>query len=622
MSGIAGMIDPTLRREQGDVLLTAMLESIRHRGPDHSARWIAMPVLLGHNRLSIIDPSAAAHQPMEFGDLTIVHDGAVYNYPEIRGELIKKGYRFRTNSDTEVILAAYAEWGSACVTRFVGMWAFAIWDKRRRELFCSRDRFGIKPFHYIHAGDRFYFGSEHRPLKLSPLFRDTLNDRQVSRGLFVPLVSYRDETYFECLKALPARTNLLFKDGVVSLSEYWDIDPSRRFHGSFEDKKSRFLELFRDSVKLHMRSDVEIGGGLSGGLDSSSIASVIGKDFGGRRYRAITVYYEDKARKMDERSWARVVTAAFPNIDPVYCSPSDDEVRSSLDQMMWLHEVPIRSTSAVSYYFLMKLAAHAGLKVMLEGHGAGGCLADSSWSFEKLIAGYLRKLRFIKAFETLQASPRSIGRRNLAHRSVRAAVRAERQLYAAEYLGRCSSLGFDADLVFELRKVGGSTLKQHLYHRLFLTVMPSILHNVDRMSMAFSIESGLPFLDHRLVEFAFSLQDEDHLFRGQTKFILRASLEGFLPRATADRSVKSDLTGREIVAWLRGPWRHLIELPIDFERLRMLNRDKTRDLIERFKNGSDSNVDLLWRVLSLNHWLKLNDHPPKKPLAVQTRTHA
>jgi asparagine synthase (glutamine-hydrolysing) len=611
MSGIAGIIDPTSSREQGEVLLTAMLESIRHRGPDHSARWIEMPVLLGHNRLSIIDPSPAAHQPMQFGDLTIVYDGVVYNYPEIRDELTKKGYRFRTNSDTEVILAAYTEWRSACVTRFVGMWAFAIWDKRRRELFCSRDRFGIKPFYYIHAGDRFYFGSEYRPLRVSPLFRDTLNERQLSRGLFFPLASYRDETYFECLKALPQRTNLLFKDGAVSLSEYWDIDPSTRFHGSCEDKKSRFRELFRDSVKLHMRSDVEIGGGLSGGLDSSSIASVIGKDFSGRRYRTITVYYEDKVRGMDERSWARVVTAAFPNIETIYCSPSDDDVRSSLDQMMWLHEAPIRSSSAVSYYFLMKLAAQTGLKVMLEGHGAGGCLADSSWSFERLIAEYLRKLRIIKAFELLQASPRSIGRRNLAHRSVRAAVRGERQLYAAEYSDRCSALGFDGDLAFELRNVGGSRLKQHLYHRLFTTVMPSILHNLDRMAMGSSIESGLPFLDHRLVEFAFSLEDEDHLSQGQTKYILRTSLEGFLPKATAGRLVKSDLTGREIVAWLRGPLRHLVESPIDFERLRILNRDKTQGLIERFKNGSNAHVDLLWRLGSLNYWLKLNDQLSK-----------
>ena len=312
---------------------------------------------------------------------------------------------------------------------------------------------------------------------------------------------------------------------------------------------------------------------------------------------------------MDERSWARVVTAAFPNIDPIYCSPSDDEVRSSLDQMMWLHEVPIRSSSAVSYYFLMKLAAQTGLKVMLEGQGAGGCLADSSWSFEMLIAGYLRKLRIIKAFDALQAAPRSVGRRNLAHRSVRAAVRGERQLYAAGYLDRCSSLGFDGDLAFELRNVGGSRLKQHLYHRLFSTVLPAILHNLDRMSMAFSIESGLPILDHRLVEFAFSLQDEDHVSLGQTKYILRSSLEGFLPKAIADRVVKDDLTGREILAWLRGPLRHLVESPIDFERLRILNRDKTQDLIERFRNGSDAHVDLLWRLVSLNYWLKLNDHP-------------
>src|SRR5262249_14235259 len=156
---------------------------------------------------------------------------------------------------------------------------------RRRELFCSRDRFGIKPFYYIDAGDRFYFGSEYRALRASPLFNDRLNDRQLGRGLFVPVVSHRSETYFQCVKVLPERTNLLFKDGAVSLSEYWDIDPSNRFRGSFDDKKSRFLELFRDSVKLHMRSDVEVGGCLSGGLDSSSIASVIGKDFSGCRYK-------------------------------------------------------------------------------------------------------------------------------------------------------------------------------------------------------------------------------------------------------------------------------------------------------------------------------------------------
>ena len=220
MCGIAGIIDPTLSRDQGEVLLTKMLESIRHRGPDNSSQWIDMPVLLGHNRLSIIDLSDDANQPMEFDDLMIVYNGEVYNYLEIKDDLIKKGYRFRTKSDTEVVLAAYKEWGGECVKRFVGMWAFAIWDKTRRELFCSRDRFGIKPFYFIHAGDKFYFGSEYKPLKFSPLFDSKFNYGQISRGLFLPMASYQDETYFECLKILPPRTNLIFKNGTISLSEY------------------------------------------------------------------------------------------------------------------------------------------------------------------------------------------------------------------------------------------------------------------------------------------------------------------------------------------------------------------------------------------------------------------
>src|SRR5713226_1717540 len=306
MCGIAGIIDPTLSRDQGEVLLTKMLESTRHGSPDNSGQWIDMPVLLGHNRLSIIDLSADANQPMELDDLMIVYNGEVYNYLEIRDELIKKGYRFRTNSDTEVVLAAYKEWGSDCVKRFVGMWAFAIWDKTKRELFCSRDRLVIKPFYYIHEGDKFYFGSEYKPLKCSPLFDNKINYAQISRGLFLywGMVSYRDETYFECLKILPERTNLILKNGKISLSKYWDIDPSKKFRGTFEDKKRRFLELFLDSVKLHLRSDVEVGGCLSGGLDSSSIASVIAKDYGGLRYKTFTIYYKGKDQ-VDDRNWAR-----------------------------------------------------------------------------------------------------------------------------------------------------------------------------------------------------------------------------------------------------------------------------------------------------------------------------
>jgi asparagine synthase (glutamine-hydrolysing) len=237
MCGIAGIIDPHLDQSQGEILLERMLESIRHRGPDNSSKWIEMPVLLGHNRLSIIDLSDAANQPMEYEDLVIVYNGEVYNYVEIKDELIKRGYRFRTTSDTEVILAAYKEWGGECVTRFLGMWAFAVWDKTKRELFCSRDRFGIKPFYYIHSGEKFYFGSEYKPLKLSPVFENKFNHAQIARGLLEAMVSYQEETYFACLKILPQRSNLLFKNGKVVITEYWDIDPSRIFRGEFSGKE-------------------------------------------------------------------------------------------------------------------------------------------------------------------------------------------------------------------------------------------------------------------------------------------------------------------------------------------------------------------------------------------------
>lgn len=605
MCGIAGIIDSTLSRDQGDSLLKKMLESIQHRGPDNSGRWIDMPVLLGHNRLSIIDLSDEANQPMEFDDLMIVYNGEVYNYLEIKDELIKKGYRFRTKSDTEVVLAAYKEWGSDCVKRFVGMWAFAIWDKTKKELFCSRDRFGIKPFYYIHEGDKFYFGSEYKPLKLSPLFDNKFNYAQINRGLLLELVSYRDETYFECLKILPERCNLLFKNGNLSVIQYWNLDPSKKFRGTFEDKKRCFLELFRDSVRLHMRSDVEIGGCLSGGLDSSSIASVVGSDHPAVPYKTFTVYYKGKDQ-VDERPWVKEVLTSYPNMDPVYCSPSDDEIAASYEHAMRSHDVPMPRSSVISYYFLTKAAAQHGIKVMLDGQGADEYLAGYLSCFERLIGGYLRKLSIVQALKALRgyAARRNIGRREMALKGLLSAVKGERELWMDGFLSDRLSIGFDNDLEFQLKPFGGSRLKQHLYHLMFTTFTPSLLHYEDRISMAFSIENRVPFLNHRLIEFVHSLPDEDLLFLGQTKYILRASLNGLLPKPIADRTDKQGFVGREINIWLRGPLRYLLEAPFAFDRLSMLNPDKTKELMRKFKNGDNAQAPLVWRLAVLNDWIQ------------------
>jgi asparagine synthase (glutamine-hydrolysing) len=552
MCGIVGIIDSSLDQERGESLLKRMLESIKHRGPDNSSWWTDMPVLLGHNRLSIIDLSDDANQPMAFDDLVIVYNGEVYNYLEIKTELTEKGYLFRTTSDTEVILAAYQEWGADCVKRFVGMWAFAIWDKKKKELFCSRDRFGIKPLYYIHAGSRFYFGSEYKPLKLSPVFDNAFNHRQISRGLLHEMVSYRDETYFDCLKILSERSNLVFKDGRVTVTEYWDVDSSKKFQGTFEDKKTRFLELFRDSVKLHLRSDVEVGGCLSGGLDSSSIASVVGKDHASRPFKTFTIYYQGE-NAMDERRWVAELGKAYSNIESLYYCPPDDEVATSFDEAITLHDVPMPMSPPLSYYLVMKFASQHGIKVMLDGQGSDEYLGGYSPSFDRLI--------------------------------------------------HWSSLGFDdQDPELDGKRIDGSRLKQYLYHLMFYNPLPFLLHSGDRMSMGFSIESRVPFLDHRLIEFVHSLEDSDIIHLGKTKYILRNSLQDFLPEAIASRIKKQPFFGGEGVAWLRGPLKYLSDLDFAFDRLSLLNPVQINDLLEKFKRGDNSQAGLIWKLVNLNYW--------------------
>jgi asparagine synthase (glutamine-hydrolysing) len=605
MCGIAGIIDSGLTRDLGECLLGRMLGSIRHRGPDHSSTWVIPPIFLGHNRLSIIDLTDAANQPMEFADLVIVYNGEVYNYIEIRDELIGKGYRFTTQSDTEVVLAAYKEWGPGAVNRFIGMWAFALWDKAKRELFCSRDRFGIKPFYYIYQGDKFYFGSEYKALKPSALFNNNLNTAHISRGLLLEFVSYRDETYFDCLKLLPERCNLVFKDGKISVSQYWDLDSSNAFCGSFEQKKEHFYELFRESVRLHMRSDVALGGSLSGGLDSSAIASVIGSEYSEIPYKSFTIYYKGDGQS-DERPWADYVLQAFPNIHPVYCSPSDDEIASCYEEVLTAHDAPLPRSSVISYYFLMKAAAEHGVKVMLDGQGADEYLAGYLTSFDRLIAGYLRKLKILQALKSLReyATTRNIGRRGMAVMALASALKSERKLYLDQFYFDRVALGFDDEVEFELERFGGSLLKEHLYHLLFTTFTPSLLHYEDRISMSFSIENRVPFLNHRLVEFVHSLPDEDLLSLGETKYILRRSLSHVLPAPITNRIDKQGFVGREIIQWLRGPLRYLLDANFAFDELPMLNREKTIELIRGFKNGDNARAALVWRLAVLNDWIQ------------------
>ncbi|REJ80067.1 MAG: asparagine synthase (glutamine-hydrolyzing) [Bacteroidetes bacterium] len=606
MCGIAGFYDPRLKPDQAREQLFGMLDSIAHRGPDARGTFIPVPLALGHNRLSIIDLSEDGNQPMQYFDAVIVYNGEIYNYKELRHDLELRGYKFKTKSDTEVILACYREYGERCVEFLVGMWAFAIWDLKEEFLFCSRDRFGIKPFYYIHDYDRFYFGSEYRALKPSPLFSGDLNWAQVSRGLQLGWNCYKDESYFNCIKTLPAACNLVFSNGRVSVKQYWDIDTTKKATGNFLEKSDRFRELMSDSIRLHMRSDVEVGGCLSGGLDSSAIASLVAKEFPGIPFKTFTIYYEGEG-EVDERPWAEKVIRKYPQLEPHYLKPSADDIAASFDHAIDHAEVPIAGSSPISQYFVMRLARTHGIKVLLDGQGSDEYLGGYMHTFYRLIGGLMKSFRFAAAFSELNAHARTqefgiTKKTDVLMKSLLSSTMSENMLYTFEYLNYHPYLGPKQKIPFEFKHFNGNSLKKFLYHLMFTTSLPGLLHYEDRNSMAFSMESRVPFLDHRLVEYAFSLQNSDIIRRGETKRILRHSLRNILPKEIAERRDKKGFVTPGEVKWLRGPLNYLLE--DNFQTLENLNMKKVRDLVRNFKKGDNRFASMVWRIAVLNYWMK------------------
>ncbi|MBA3899868.1 MAG: asparagine synthase (glutamine-hydrolyzing), partial [Bacteroidetes bacterium] len=409
MCGIAGFVDASIKPGAGEELIKKMLFGITHRGPDCSAHWSEFPVVLGHNRLSIIDLVDASNQPMHYQDYVISFNGEIYNYLEIKEELLKMGFQFSTHSDTEVILAAYKAWGEDCVKRFMGMWAFAIWDKVNRVLFCSRDRFGIKPFYYIFGSGVFYFASEVKALKHSPIFNGQINNRQVIRLLQFGWADYKDETFYESVKSLPEASNLIFKNGKIEIKRYWDLSEKQIIsEGSFEERKEKFKSLFEDSIRMHYRSDVEVGAALSGGLDSSSIVAVAANMFPEKTIKTFNIFYEGSGA-VDERPFVYELAKKYKNIDPYYYSPKDDELLDALDKVNYHQDVPVPGSSAISQYFVMKMAKGNNVTVLLDGQGADEYLGGYMHTFNRMIGSQLQNKKLLKALKLLQLHKKEHG---------------------------------------------------------------------------------------------------------------------------------------------------------------------------------------------------------------------
>jgi asparagine synthase (glutamine-hydrolysing) len=598
MCGIAGFINNTLREDDKKHLI--------HRGPENSSVWCEGPVSLGQNRLKIIDLSDEANQPFDYMDLVIIFNGEMYNYIEVREELLQLGYKFRTKGDTEVIGAAYKEWGESCVARFIGMWSISIWDTTKKKLFCSRDRFGIKPFYYITKGSDLYFASEYKALKQLPDFDFTLNEAQVQRGITMSWAVYKDETYYSAMKSLQPAHNLVYQDGKITISKYWDIDFSQpKTNISWDSKKEKFYDLFTESIKLHSRSDVQNGTCLSGGLDSSAIASVYSTLFPEQPIKSFSIYYEGE-NAVDERPFVREVVNKYSNIEPYYFTPSDTEIADSFHSVAYHADVPLLGSSYLSQYFLMKLAKSKGVTVVLDGQGSDEYLAGYLHTFYRLLAQDTSDMHIGEALKTYSAhisrerfsAGKSFG---IAAKSLVSLFSDENKIYNLElgqknkYFKNHSSISFDNKTK--------DRVDNFLYHLLFNSTLQTLLHFEDRNSMAFSLESRVPFLNHKLIEFAFSLHNADKINdKAETKFILRESLKNVLPKAVYERKDKKGFVTPGEVKWLNGPLRFLLD--IDYNKLPFMNTALVKAEVEKYKSGNTKNAVLVWRVACLHYWIK------------------
>lgn len=625
MCGIAGIVRPAGATVRADEI-RRLTDLIAHRGPDDAGLHLDGAVGLGHRRLSIVDLSPAGHQPMASADgaAWIVFNGEIYNHVELRRQLEGLGHAFRSATDTEVILAAFRQWREACVERFEGMWAFAIWEPARRRLFCSRDRLGIKPFYYALAGGSFAFASEIKAVLASGVVPARADLAAVRLQLVYRARTANDATCFEGVRQLPPAHNAVYEDGRLSLHRYWDAATAadageEAWRG--RDPATRFLDELGQAVDSHLRSDVPVGACLSGGLDSGALALLASRRMA-TPLRTFSVTYPGTA--FDESPWIHALTAQERNLAPSESRPDGSDLVEVLERATWHYEEPLWGHSVYSWWQVMKAVNGGGIKVVLNGQGADELLAG----YPRYYPTYLRQLllggrlpAFLRNFEGFRRQQGGLSRaallRDLAtpfwpdwlRRGARLAGRG--RAYDDRFLA--PALRTLRDPAAEaLARRAFNRLDRHLLSDLIVTRLPELLQAEDRFSMAFSIESRVPFLDRRFVEFALALPDSQKIEGGTTKVVLRNAMRGLLPDQTVDRRDKQGYpTPGE--TWLR---QHGAEYAGDllgsrsFRERGVFDPASTDAAFAQWRGGAGK-LPGLWTWLSTEHWFRRYlDQPP------------
>ena len=642
MCGITGIFN--FNNEPMSIsMLKRMTDALKHRGPDdegytliHSKDGVCKQLIgndsvdgfkavfknianqnditdnfdlaFGHRRLSIIDLSSSGHQPMsnEDGTIWLAYNGEVYNYIELKDELIKLGHTFRSNTDTEVVIHAYEEWGYECLNKFNGMWAFAIWDQNKNQLFCARDRFGIKPFYYYKDEEQFFFASEIKAL-LQCDIRYNPNEDAIGNYLAFGMKDYSENTFFDCIKQLmPGHCMLIDAEGVENIKYYnlksTPIDTNKPDCTLYEKTVN---DLLLNSIKLRLRSDVAVGSNLSGGIDSSIIVSCISSIFKAKDY--VTYSFFTRDAKSDESEFVNIVSREKNVVNKhTYLENVNGELIYSVIKKI---DEPFRSFGILSIDSVFNLISTDNTKVILDGQGADEVFYGYGHHYVNYLFEHLMRFRFLSFVKDL----RWILHYNkgikvslikfLITMFIPYFIKDKIKRYTLKREGiTIFPSKFEDKLFKSIRDI-----KEFTKYSLIESPLPEYLNFEDKISMSYSIEARVPFLDHVFVEYGSRIPYTCKIHNGVRKYVLRESFKDILPKQIYERMDKKGMTNDEELLFkttLKDYVNGVFSSP-EFKARKYWNADKIQQDYDLFTRGEKSYHSIFWRTLAVELWLKM-----------------
>ncbi|MAF80326.1 asparagine synthase (glutamine-hydrolyzing) [bacterium] len=623
MCGITGIYNLN-KKEVQKADLISMRDVLEHRGPDDEGTYISpdLRVGLAHRRLSIIDLTEAGHQPMTNEDKTIwiTYNGEIYNFQSLRKELERRGHTFRSKSDTEVIIHAYEEYGAECVKKFNGMFAFVIWDEKKKTLFAARDQLGIKPLYYSFENGRFLFGSEIKAILKHPDFKKELNENNISYYLTFGCMP-APHTLFKGVQKLPsAHTLTIDSSGKLKTEEYWNPASNTEKH-SEEPYASETKLLLEDSIKKQMVSDVPFGCFLSGGIDSSTNAALMSRALG-EPVETFSIGVKDFKEQYNEFKHSRKIADLlgakkhevlvgredFINFLPEFSAHTDDP---NADHICFL------------VYSISKLARDNGVIVAQVGEGADEIFAgyDSYlraarllpfWKIARRLPIFLRRMSKVfakSAFSRIYADRLVLGQEPFWGHAVAFSGSMKDKLLSPHFARRMPqdpAYQVIQDLYAEIDSAdpNADNLKRMAYVDIKIRLAEFLLMRVDRMAMANSIETRVPFLDHRLVELAMSIPQDLKIKGSKTKNVLKQAVRGIIPDEIIDR--KKQGFGAPVAEWLKNRETAKEFTDIIFnsklKERKLFDYEYIKSLIKEHQSGKENHTFRIWNLITLSLW--------------------